>query len=264
MSYNTSLIVLIVLYLFRLKYLDAQDEEKEIENVDVSNLKFPHEAVMFKRNKFVCGGAILRNKFVIFPAHCFPKTQLLSLYTVGVSKNTKSQFRKHDVAEIYIHESYDLDTSENDLAIVRLTEAMKFDAFTNLVILSEQVLVDAKCLTVGYGSAHISKDAARLLNKNVTVVEKENCMIIGSSKICVEAEKSFCDAEYGNYVLCNNTLAGIFTTHPDLICTKTHVYTNVFEYKDWILQRLNRADLSLNVSFSVLCSLLSIIIILNY
>jgi len=99
-------------------------------NADIS--EFPWQ-IYLEAGNFTCGGSIIASNWIITAAHCtkddFNTTIPASEMVVTVGANNPritTQGKDYLVSEVIVHELYDPNTLENDIALLRLAEPINY------------------------------------------------------------------------------------------------------------------------------------------
>jgi hypothetical protein len=103
---------------------------------------FPWQ-VFFEAENFTCGGSIISNQWIIIAAHCTRDDYNVKIpassmdVVVGASNpRNSSQGKKYYVSEVISHESFDISTLENDIALLKLNEPIDYPNATPIKLVS--------------------------------------------------------------------------------------------------------------------------------
>ncbi|XP_033627347.1 transmembrane protease serine 3-like [Asterias rubens] len=177
--------------------------------------------------QFACGGSLVDWRFVVSAAHCFLGTSNPSDWKVVLGRHQQhAGGTEFDVTSIILHDDYNSGTSENDLAVLVLSEPAQLTRTVNLVCLPpsgdeqgpgiKSFGNESNCFITGWGhTAYQGFTASTLQEANVPLIPHNEC-----SK----------DEVYGDMVLPSMQCAGYFSGGVDscqgdsggpLACTAT-------------------------------------------
>lgn len=225
---------------------------------------FPHQislrrkGITTPKNAFshICGGSIINKDTVITAAHCIIAT-VPSQYKVvaGTSRRNGNDGIIVSVSEIVMHEKYNPNTYDNDVALLRLSSPLPLNNFNIKAIeLTSEDAADGDMSTItGWGTTQAGGTVSDQLRAvDVPIVSNEICDEayggdrITAGMLCAgvlgEGGKDACQGDSGGPLIINNKLHGIVSwgascalpTHPG-------VYAKVFYYLDWIKSKVQLA-----------------------
>jgi secreted trypsin-like serine protease len=76
----------------------------------------------------ICGGTILSERYIVTGAHCIDGYEsLLTIFSVAVGRDRVDTGGSiHPIKQIHVHEDFDEETRENDIAILELSKPINF------------------------------------------------------------------------------------------------------------------------------------------
>ncbi len=217
-----------------------------------------------------CGGSVLDATHILTAAHCVYDISDFNIANTKVAidaNNAPEMFAVQRVAvkNIYYPSNYDNSTLINDVAVLELSQPLPTYALIKKVSLStsdDQELYqdENQVLTiVGYGRLSTSQKNPDLqfMEASVNYVSSENCgswqgITITDKLICTKGKEpdppisdsdlvtATCQGDSGGPLIWNNKQIGIVSFGPGTCGDKNvaaqSVFTDVSQYKDWILQ----------------------------
>ncbi len=219
-----------------------------------------------------CGATILNDTHILTAAHCVYSTDhdnsLDSLFTVVVPQlQDESYFpsnvtEKQRVSKIYYPDNYESDSLNNDLAILELESSLITISSSDYAILPSETTgidtdyrdVSEQFYAVGHGNTANNVDEEVVLQKALlTYVENSACRYnnITDTKLCMEGEvsssngleASTCQGDSGGPLYWYNSTeyvqVGLTSFGPSTVCgdpnySATSVFTEVYDYREWI------------------------------
>ncbi|TDG43941.1 hypothetical protein AWZ03_009638 [Drosophila navojoa] len=225
---------------------------------------YPHQislrrkGITTPKNAFThsCGGSILTKDTIITAAHCVIGSVASQFKVVaGTSRRNGSDGIIVSVDEIVMHENYNPDNLDNDVALLRLSSPLPLNNFTMRAIeLPTEPTTDGAISTVsGWGTTQSGGTPSDQLRAvDVPIVSNKVCDEdygggrITAGMLCAgvrgQGGKDACQGDSGGPLIVKNKLQGVVSwgrscalpTHPG-------VYANVFHYVDWIKSKVTLA-----------------------
>uniref|UniRef100_A0A8C8SLF5 Granzyme M n=1 Tax=Pelusios castaneus TaxID=367368 RepID=A0A8C8SLF5_9SAUR len=233
---------------------------------DASPHSRPYMVSIQKGGSHICGGSLIKERWVLTAAHCLPCQGEEALkVVVGLH-----QLKKYDPKQVFSvmdpipHPSYCHKTMEGDIipdlafrSCLQLDRKVAPNKITKFIQLSKEQDLGIQCSVAGWG---LSKEGGKLSpvlrELDVKVMDARMCNNsrfwnggITESMICIEGvEKGSTPwtGDSGGPVVCGKKakVAGIISfTDGKVDVFKPPVATAVFKYKEWIQKTIARADL---------------------
>uniref|UniRef100_A0A1A9WYW7 Peptidase S1 domain-containing protein n=1 Tax=Glossina brevipalpis TaxID=37001 RepID=A0A1A9WYW7_9MUSC len=208
----------------------------------------PYQVSLLLYDKHHCGGVIYNESIIITAAHC-----LLNLTASKLKVRAGSSFWNRDgtviqVADFKLHENFNLKSFANDIALIRLVDALTFDSKIQSMPIAHKAPVDGTAAIVsGWGLTDRSangKDVFLLRSADVKIINRDACAspmyeygpTIQLSMICAQnVGKDACIGDSGGPLVANDLLVGIVSWGKG--CAKEKfpgVYADVAYLYNWI------------------------------
>lgn len=228
----------------------------------------------FGKDVFLCGSAIVSDKYVVTAAHCFGQkggsNVPASRYAIFVGSLKVKEGKLHTLTSITIHPDYKPREHYNDLTVIEVKERFEFTANVRPICLpppgSFEDIVGEDVTVIGWGDQEFGGVQASVLREvTVQVIDNKECnaaysKLRGSSIprgitdlfICAgvpEGGKDACQKDSGGPLMVARdgvwSLVGIVSFGYQ--CAQAGypgVYTRVTKYIDWLEQEINVQDSS--------------------
>ncbi|KAF7993882.1 hypothetical protein HCN44_011151 [Aphidius gifuensis] len=215
--------------------------------------EFPHHVAIRRNSQYLCGGSILDELHIITAAHCVQKHgQKFNNLNVIAGTNDLGLWwpRTYGVKKIYIHQDYSDDKYEDDIAILRLDENIRFNNNQRPIKLPDGDTPEESDITMcGWGKLDTAGYRPVLLRKLSTrVIKNSKCQIqmgrrIYDRQICTYAPHGAgaCFGDSGGGLVDGDVLVGIVSYIAGAGCGKLFpdVHTRVYHYVPWIKKTLD-------------------------
>ncbi|WP_086773879.1 S1 family peptidase [Vibrio coralliirubri] len=217
-----------------------------------------------------CGATILDNYHVLTAAHCIYDDQDAQLFTVVVpqledtSLFPDGSIQKVRVSDVFYRSDYsDLESNllPNDIAILKLESSLGLSssAETQIPVFETYRDINNSFVAVGHGNTKSGEDSTTLLQRvDLTYVDTINCKavfgpLVTEKQICFNGNGpdndlygGTCQGDSGGPVFWKNGATyeqvGITSFGPRVCGADigvTSVFTEIFDYKDWITDVTN-------------------------
>ncbi|XP_053341159.1 transmembrane protease serine 13b [Clarias gariepinus] len=240
----------------------SQSSSRIIGGDEADPGQWPWQVSLHFQGSHVCGGSVISQDFIVSAAHCFPSDppawQVPANWRVYLGVESQYMLPAPQyIADIIIHELYNPNTHDNDIALLKLTQPINFTGMVQPVCLpayDQVVLADTECWTTGFGTTEEGEDhgSIQLMEVEVEIIDRSLCNtaykgLISNDMLCagdMNGGKDACQGDSGGPLVCQDDdghwyLYGV--TSWGIGCGRVNrpgVYTDVHSYVAWIHSKI--------------------------
>ncbi|XP_070156103.1 trypsin-1 [Polyergus mexicanus] len=129
-----------------------------VEGVETLVNQYPWMALLMYRGQFYCGGTVINSRYVLTAAHCIDRfdESKLTVRILEHNRNSTSESTTQDfkVEKALKHSGYSTINYDNDIALIKLKEPIKFQGPMRPACLPEQgkTFAGEKGIVTGWGA----------------------------------------------------------------------------------------------------------------
>nr|XP_016851088.1 PREDICTED: ovochymase-2 isoform X1 [Anolis carolinensis]XP_016851089.1 PREDICTED: ovochymase-2 isoform X1 [Anolis carolinensis] len=228
---------------------------------------WPWQASIQILDENLCGGTVLTSTWIITAAHCFKgKEKYKDLWKVVAGAHDigdqEQNSQKRAVKQYILHPDFNATTTDADIALVQLTEPLKFNHYVRPVCLpkkDEKLEPSRLCIITGWGIQYEDGEKSRKLHQlEVPILVSEECQryymnhsgSVTKRMFCAgfpsEGGKDACTGDSGGPLVCPSEDSSYYNLNGIISwgfgCGRNGypgVYTNVGSFTDWIDQHIS-------------------------
>ncbi|XP_051977881.1 transmembrane protease serine 13-like isoform X1 [Xyrauchen texanus] len=224
--------------------------------------QWPWQASLHFRGYHTCGGTLVAPDFIITAAHCFPQETsdylLPSNWKVYIGMVSQLKLPSpYNVKQIIVHENYDPETKNNDIALLKLNRPVSSIQSACLPVFGQTFFPGSQCWTTGFGVTKEGGDSGStyLMEVAVDLIDLAECNkptvysgLITETMQCagdLRGGKDSCQGDSGGPLVCKADnrwyLTGV-TSWGDGCGKKNRpgVYSNVGRLLTWIQSKMQQ------------------------
>ncbi|XP_061384407.1 transmembrane protease serine 11F-like [Danaus plexippus] len=243
---NLKLIFLMLHFLFK-KCSNHEIVEGRIVNGEYSRIRDNAHAVLLHiirrdHSAHICGSSVLNQNFLLSAAHCFYELDIVQVIAIAGHEDVRKSTVSRIASKVTIHEHFQLQTVENDIALVSLNGTLPLGANIKRIVLKKSFPRQAKGILAGWGYINDDDGPPSQILKMVkqTVLPRRDCrylklrpgMLCAGSLIPTESRPAKGDSGSG-LITKRYQIIGILSYKLNSL-PALPVYTNVTYYYNWI------------------------------
>ncbi|XP_073821451.1 seminase-like [Musca autumnalis] len=211
----------------------------------------PYMVQIWSKGKFICGGALLRRRFVLSAAHCFTNAKAADLLIVGGATTLSDSGVRSNVTKIFTPAAFSMNTMDKDVAMLKLTTPLRGENVQTIGLYSGNLKIGQQVEISGWGRTSESGEISNQLRTiRVPVIAKSQCsnqyakyISLTKNMFCagVPGDKDACSGDSGGPVMCNGKICGIVSF--GVGCARQGlpgVYTKIKEVRPFIMACLQK------------------------
>ncbi|XP_064180643.1 polyserase-2-like [Anguilla rostrata] len=229
---------------------------------DAPEGSWPWQASLHIFGDHQCGGSLITKEWVLSAAHCFDST-FVNPWSVYLGRQNQEGSNPHEVSigvgQIVLHPDYDAQSSDNDIALLRLASPVNFTNYIRPICLAASASTfhsDTSSWVTGWGAINegvVLPSPQTLQEVEVPVVGNKQCTClygegqITENMMCAGLStggKDSCQGDSGGPMVSKQNSVwvqsgivsfGIGCARPKF----PGVYTRVSRYEAWINSQIN-------------------------
>lgn len=245
--------------------VNSEDESNVMYGKTAKRGSWPWQIVMFfgtSHFSLRCGGAIISEKWIVTASHCVYGFEDSGKFSIRVGEHDRysSEGTEVDikVKKVVRHPKFDPHTYNNDIALFKLDEPIKFNKYVSPVCLPKSdVKPGTNCFVTGWGQTEREGLAQLLKQGKLQTRTNKECWIHNNHRhhpvfdgmICagsgVDDNTSACHGDSGGPLVCERNgiweLQGTVSFGPRYCTSKLYsVFSRTHEYVGWIKEMIKK------------------------
>ncbi|XP_044258955.1 transmembrane protease serine 9-like [Tribolium madens] len=180
----------------------------------------PHQVSIIYIDSHYCGGSIIHTRFILTAAHCTYQLSAEELLVRAGSTMVNSGGQVREVAQIFQHKEFDIDTYDYDISLLKLGENLVLGSGVAVISLSEDSTVPGDLLGTATGWGRLSENGplpVELQEVDLPTIQDDLCELIYGDRLtermfCAgypKGQKDTCQGDSGGPYEYNQVLLGI-------------------------------------------------------
>ncbi|XP_017759429.1 PREDICTED: trypsin-1-like [Eufriesea mexicana] len=231
-------------------------QRRIVGGVETQVNQYPWMALMMFRGRFYCGASVISSRYVLTAAHCVDRfdPNLMSVLLLEHNRNstTEAETQLFQVEKVIRHSGYSTNNYNNDIALVKLKDTIRFEGKMRPVCLPERAKTFAGLngTVTGWGALAESGAISQTLQEvTVPILTNTECRAtkyparrITDNMLCAgykEGSKDSCQGDSGGplHIVNDNAHEVIGIVSWGEGCARPGypgVYSRVNRYLSWI------------------------------
>lgn len=218
--------------------------------VRMKDLLLPSNLIYFL--KPVCGGTIISKDSIITAGHCVDGKTSNDVSVLVGTNQLDNGGTSYPCDSIIIHDAFNAETNENDIALVKIKGSISFTDEVQLILLAKVYITSLTNLPVvlsGWGAITANGPISNELRYvERRTISHENCsaqydneLIILPNQMCTFSEDIYnvvngsCTGDAGGPLTYNGMLLGVLSQVGACVDGKPDIFTTVPHYFLWIM-----------------------------
>jgi len=160
------------------------NRNKIVGGRSATNNEFPWMAALVYEDVIICGGSVINDRYVLTAAHCVvsltgKKRRKLRVYVKLFDKREMNSALYRRTKSVHLHPAYNVYTSENDMALLKLNKKVPFSAQLQPICLpcpDVNLTAGENVTVIGWGAVSESGETTETLQKVILpIVDYSEC-----------------------------------------------------------------------------------------
>ncbi|XP_026137854.1 chymotrypsin-like protease CTRL-1 [Carassius auratus] len=203
----------------------------------------------------ICGGSLINENWVLTSAQCAVVADYHSVILGEHNRVSNAErIQVKPVSKVITHPLYDMETFDNDIALLKLSSPVTFTPRISPVCLAESnasIVPGTRCFTTGWGKTGTTSNPMILQQTSIPIISPAVCRqlwdpsTITDAMICAGASgSSSCQGDAGGPLVCESS--GVWTLVGSVSWGRSTcdprfpaVYTNISKLHSWINETIS-------------------------